>query len=132
MDSGPAYHDEDHAQVAAEQPLETPLKPAVMACLSGSESARWTLAELAERLKGIGVPFTRPGMDAHSQKQRLWSSSRVRAVLARPDAAPLNDEDKAVLVCIGSIHPTIGTTRQRISRRRVNLDPIERLNQSTE
>ena len=29
MDSGPAYHDEHRAQVAAEQPLETPLKPAV-------------------------------------------------------------------------------------------------------
>jgi len=34
------------------------LREAVMACLSGRESRRWTVGELVERFKGLGVYYS--------------------------------------------------------------------------
>ena len=59
MDPSPEYRNGSWEQVIAAQAVETPLKPAVMACLSGDESARWTLGELADRLRGFSY-VTRP------------------------------------------------------------------------
>ena len=41
------------------QALAIDLKQAVLACLTGAESRRWTVGELLARLKGLGVPGTR-------------------------------------------------------------------------
>ena len=37
------------------QALSLDLREAVMACLSGRESRRWTIAELLERFKNLGI-----------------------------------------------------------------------------
>ena len=41
------------------QALSVDLREAVMACLSGGESRSWTIAELVERFKNLGVCATR-------------------------------------------------------------------------
>ena len=41
------------------QALAIDPKQAVLACLTGAESRRWTVGELLARLKGLGVPGTR-------------------------------------------------------------------------
>jgi chromosome segregation and condensation protein ScpB len=46
------------------QALSVDLKEAVMACLSGGESRRWTIAELVERFKNLGVRATRASVTA--------------------------------------------------------------------
>ena len=46
------------------QALEVDLRGAVMACLCGGESRRWTLGELVERFKGLGVCATRARVTA--------------------------------------------------------------------
>ena len=48
------------------QALAIDLKEAIMACLSGQESRRWTVGELFARLQGLGVPGSR----AFSQRGR--------------------------------------------------------------
>jgi hypothetical protein len=40
------------------------LREAVMACFSGRESRRWTVGELVERFKGLGVCASRAGVTA--------------------------------------------------------------------
>jgi hypothetical protein len=40
------------------------LKEAVMACLSGGESRRWTIGELVERFKNLGISASRAGVTA--------------------------------------------------------------------
>ena len=64
-----AFHSEpDHPpaseEVIALQALEVDLRVAVMACLSGQESRRWTVGELVERLKGLGISATKAGVTA--------------------------------------------------------------------
>ena len=46
------------------QALSVDLREAVMACLSGGESRRWTIAELVERLKNLGVCASRASVTA--------------------------------------------------------------------
>ena len=46
------------------QALSIDLREAVMACLSGGESRRWTVAELVERFKNLGVCATRASVTA--------------------------------------------------------------------
>jgi chromosome segregation and condensation protein ScpB len=46
------------------QALSVDLREAVMACLSGGESRRWTVGELAERFKNLGVCATRASVTA--------------------------------------------------------------------
>ena len=46
------------------QALSVDLREAVMACLSGGESRRWTVSELVERLKNLGVCASRAGVTA--------------------------------------------------------------------
>ena len=46
------------------QALSVDLREAVMACLSGGESRRWTIAELVERFKNLGVCASRASVTA--------------------------------------------------------------------
>jgi len=46
------------------QALSVDLREAVMACLSGRESRRWTVLELVERLKNLGVCASRASVTA--------------------------------------------------------------------
>jgi chromosome segregation and condensation protein ScpB len=46
------------------QALSVDLREAVMACLSGGESRSWTIAELVERFKNLGVGATRASVTA--------------------------------------------------------------------
>ena len=52
---------EERVQIQA---LNVDLREAVMACLSGGESRRWTVLELVERLKNLGVGASRAGVTA--------------------------------------------------------------------
>jgi hypothetical protein len=46
------------------QALSVDLREAVMACLSGGESRRWTVSELVERFKNLGICASRAGVTA--------------------------------------------------------------------
>ena len=46
------------------QALSVDLREAVMACLCGGESRRWTIAELVERFKNLGVCASRASVTA--------------------------------------------------------------------
>jgi hypothetical protein len=46
------------------QAISVDLREAVMACLSGGESRRWTVSELVERLKNLGVCASRASVTA--------------------------------------------------------------------
>ena len=46
------------------QAINADLREAVMACLSGRESRRWTVCELVERLKNLGVCASRASVTA--------------------------------------------------------------------
>jgi chromosome segregation and condensation protein ScpB len=46
------------------QALSVDLREAVMACLSGGESRRWTIAELLERFKNLGICASRASVTA--------------------------------------------------------------------
>ena len=44
------------------QALTTDLKPALLACLTGRESRRWTIAELSDRLHNLGLTCSKPAV----------------------------------------------------------------------
>ena len=52
------------------QALSVDLREAVMACLSGRESRRWTVLELVERFKSLGVCASRAGRDSSARRTR--------------------------------------------------------------
>jgi chromosome segregation and condensation protein ScpB len=51
-------------ELVENQAFSVGLREAVMACLSGRESRRWTVLELVERLKNLGVRASRAGVTA--------------------------------------------------------------------
>ena len=53
------------------QAISVDLREAVMACLSGGESRRWTVGELVERFKNLGVCASR----ASRRRWPNWGSS---------------------------------------------------------
>jgi hypothetical protein len=64
------------------QALSVDLREAVMACLCGRESRRWTVLELVERLKNLGVCASRASVTAALAELGLeleLSSSRAVA-----------------------------------------------------
>ena len=64
------------------QALSVDLREAVMACLSGEESHCWTVGELVERLKNLGVCATRASVTSALAELALeleLSSSRAVA-----------------------------------------------------
>ena len=129
------------------QALSLDLREAVMACLSGGESRRWTVGELVERFKNLGVRASRAGVTAALAELGLelelssWApwrlvergtewilapKSELLALLSGVRGLPLkemlSEEHKAVLLV------TIGHRRKGgVSKRRVGeilgLDP---------
>ena len=51
-------------QAIERQALSVELRAAVMACLSGAESRRWTISELVERFKSLGIAASRASVTA--------------------------------------------------------------------
>ena len=51
-------------ELVEDQALNADLKQAVMACLCGRESRRWTIGELVERFKNLGIRASRAGVTA--------------------------------------------------------------------
>src|ERR1700746_2644243 len=51
-------------EVVGAQALAVDLREAVMACLSGQESRRWTVSELVERFKSLGICASNTGVTA--------------------------------------------------------------------
>jgi hypothetical protein len=49
-------------QLIGTQAVTTDLKPAVLACLTGTESRRWTIAELSDRLHNLGITRSKPAI----------------------------------------------------------------------
>jgi hypothetical protein len=46
-------------EVVGTQAVDVDLRVAIMACLSGGESRRWTVSELVERFKNLGISASR-------------------------------------------------------------------------
>ena len=59
------------------QALSADLREAVMACLSGGESRRWTVSELVERFKNLGVCASRASVTAALAELASSLSSRA-------------------------------------------------------
>ena len=51
-------------ELVGAQALSLDLREAVMACLSGRESRRWTVLELLERFKNLGIRASRASVTA--------------------------------------------------------------------
>ena len=67
------------------QALSVDLREAVMACLCGGESRRWTIAELVERFKNLGVSASRASVTAAlAELGRSESRSDSLSYRARP------------------------------------------------
>ena len=62
-------------ELVESQARSVDLRQAVMACLSGKESRRWTVLELVERLKNLGIRVSRAGARGTGARA-LGSSSR--------------------------------------------------------
>jgi hypothetical protein len=56
------------------QALSIDLRGAVMACLSGGESRRWTVGELVERFNNLGICASRAGVTAALAELRQTAS----------------------------------------------------------
>ena len=57
-----AFNSEALDEVIGTQALRTPLKPALLACLTSQESRRWTIAEIEERLNNLSIPCSKPAV----------------------------------------------------------------------
>jgi hypothetical protein len=139
-------------EVIALQALEVDLRIAVMACLSGQESRRWTIEELVERLKGLGISATKAGVTAALAEVELelelaiWApwrliergtewilvpKSELLGLLTRtrklPAKGPLLEEHKAVLLVILGHRRKGGVSKTRIAEI-LKLDPSPLLN----
>jgi hypothetical protein len=60
--SDPRTDRESIEEHIGEQALTTDLKAALLACLTGRESRRWTIAELSDRLHNLGVLCSKPAV----------------------------------------------------------------------
>ena len=134
-------------EVIGAQALEVDLRVAVMACLSGQESRRWTVGELVERLKGLGICATRAGVTAALAEVELelelalWApwrlvergtewilvpKSELLGLLAAarnlPVKGPLSEEHKAVLLVVIGHRRKGGVSKNRIAEI-LKLDP---------
>ena len=51
-------------QAVEDEALNVELRAATLACLSGGESGRWTISELIERFKNLGISASRTSVTA--------------------------------------------------------------------
>jgi chromosome segregation and condensation protein ScpB len=123
------------------QALSVDLREAVMACLSGVESRRWTVAELVERFKNLGVGATRASVTAALAELALelelsaWApwrllergtewilapKSELVALLSGvrrlplKEASDLSEEHKAVLLVVIGYRQKGGVSKTRV------------------
>jgi chromosome segregation and condensation protein ScpB len=123
------------------QALSVDLREAVMACLSGGESRRWTVLELVERFKNLGICATRASVTSalaelglelelsswapwrllergtqwilapESELLKLLSSVRR---LPLKEASDLSEEHKAVLLVVIGYRQKGGVSKTRV------------------
>ena len=123
------------------QTLNVDLREAVMACLSGGESRRWTVLELVERFKNLGIRASRAGVTAALAELGLelelsvWAPWRLRErgtewILAPKsellellsgvrrlplkEAKILSEEHKAVLLVVIGYRQKGGVSKTRV------------------
>lgn len=129
-------------QVIQAQAIATELKPALMACLTGTESRRWTVGELFERVKRLGMRCSKPTIVCALGELELeialcpwlpWTLTEQGTewiLIARNEflqllsgvrkvpgvtAATLSDEHKAVLLVVIGHRRKGGVSRTRVS-----------------
>jgi hypothetical protein len=141
VENGPLTDSPLEQRVGA-QALAIDPKQAVLACLTGVESRRWTVGELFARFRGLGVPGTRAGI-AHAlselelelelcpwapwrllergQEWMLTPKSELTGLLSGVRALPLADpgrlseEHKAVLLVVIGHRRKGGVSKTRLS-----------------
>jgi chromosome segregation and condensation protein ScpB len=121
------------------QALSIDLREAVMACFSGGESRRWTVGELVERFKNLGVCASRAGVTAALAELGLelelsgWApwrlvergtewilepKSELIALLSGVRGLPLkeilSEEHKAVLLVVIGYRKKRGVSKARV------------------
>ena len=135
------------SEVIGAQAFQVDLRAAVMACLSGAESRRWTVGELVERCKGLGISASRPQVTAALADLELelelasWAPWRLvergtewilapksellrllAAVRKLPVKGSLSEEHKAVLLVVIGYRRKGGVSKTRIGEI-LKLDP---------
>jgi len=125
------------------QALSAELKTAIVACLSGAESRRWTIAELAGRLNNLGVHCSKPAVAGalgelaleislcpflpwslveHGTEWSLLPKSELIELLSGVRKLPgissdtLTDEHKAVLLVVIGYRHKGGVSKTRIGQ----------------
>jgi chromosome segregation and condensation protein ScpB len=121
------------------QALSVDLREAVMACLSGGESRRWTVSELVERFKNLGVSASRAGVTAALAELEVelelsaWAPWRLlergtewilepksellellSGVRGLPVKGSLSEEHKAVLLVVIGYRRKGGVSKARV------------------
>ena len=129
-------------ELIVSQAITTDLKPALLACLTGMESRRWTVGELFERLKNLGMPCSKPAVTGalgelelemslcpwlpwtlveHGTEWSLAPKNDFLELLSGIRKLPgissdtLTDEHKAVLLVVIAHRRKGGVSRTRIS-----------------
>jgi chromosome segregation and condensation protein ScpB len=136
-----AFNPEALDEVIGHQSLTTPLKSALLACLTSHESRRWTIAEIEQRLSNLSIPCSKPAilgalselaldislcawspwnLIEHRSEWILQPKTDVLALLSGvrrlPRAATfdLSDEHQAVLLVVIGHRRRGGVSRTRI------------------
>ena len=142
-------HGEVLEELIGAQALNTDLKPALLACLTGRDSRRWTTGELFERLNNLGLRCSKPAVVAALGELELemalcpflpwtlveagteWSlapKSELLELLSGVRKLPgisadtLSDEAKAVLLVVIGYRHQGGVSKTRIGDI-LKLDP---------
>ena len=129
-------------ELIVSQALTTDLKPALLACLTGRESWRWTVGELCERLRNLGMGCSKPAvigalgeleleislcpwlpwaLTEQGTEWALMPKSDLLELLSGVRKLPgissdtLSDEHKAVLLIVIGHRRKGGVSRTRIS-----------------
>jgi len=91
------------------QALGVDLREAVMGCLSGGESRRWTVLELVERFENLGVCASRASVTAALAELGLeleLSSSRAMAPAGTRDRMDPGAQIRALRACPPALFPS--------------------------
>jgi chromosome segregation and condensation protein ScpB len=135
-------HGEALEELVGAQTLNADLKTAIVACLSGAESRRWTVGELFDRLNNLGVHCSKPAvlgtlgeleleislcpflpwsLVEHGTEWSLAPKSELMELLSGVRKLPgissdiLTDEHKAVLLVVIGYRHKGGVSRTRIA-----------------
>ena len=128
-------------QLIGSQAVTTPLKAALLACLTSQEARRWTVAEICERLNNLSIPCSKVAaigalgelaLDISRSPWSPWNLFEVRSEwilqpksellgllsgirrLPPEAAVELSDEHKAVLLVVIGHRRKGGVSRTRI------------------